>query len=103
MNIPNHLSLEALLAEDGQCVSVGLPFGLRTADDKLRESEAMAEGSEADREKLNQIIARIEEQEARLKELHEELKQAVRECLQPAPVRERGAPTSLHQLQHAPQ
>ena len=103
MNIPNHLSLEALLAEDGQCVSAGLPLGLRPADDQLRESEAVVEGSEAGREKLNQIMARIEEQEARLKELHEELKRAVRECLQPAPVREHGPPTSLHHLQHAPQ
>lgn len=103
MNTPHDFSLEALMAEGGQCVTAGLPFGLRPADDKLRASEAVVEGSEAGRERLNQIMARIAEQEVRLKELHEELKQAVRECLRPAPVREHGPPTSLHQLQHGPQ
>jgi hypothetical protein len=92
MNIPNQLSLEALLAEDGQCVSAGLPPGLDAADEQLRTSEALVQGSEERRERLNQIMARIAEEEAKLKELHKELEQAVRECLQPAPVRPRGFP-----------
>lgn len=90
MNIPNQLSLEALLAENGQCISAGLPGGLRPADDQLRTSEALVEESEARRQRLNEIMARIAEEEARLKELHKELELAIRECLGTAPPRPRG-------------
>jgi hypothetical protein len=94
MTGPHEFSLEALVADAGQCVSAGLPIPLRPADDALRASEAAVEGSATGRAKLEAIMARIAEHEARLRELHDELRAAIRECLYPAPVRARGGFTS---------
>jgi hypothetical protein len=90
MTGPHEFSLEALVADAGQCVSAGLPIPLRPADDALRASEAAVEGSATGRAKLEAIMARIAEHEARLRELHDELRAAIRECLYPVPVRPRG-------------
>lgn len=94
MTGPHEFSLEALVADAGLWVSAGLPLPLRPADDALRVSEAAVEGSATGRAKLEAIMARIAEQEARLRELHDELRAAIRECLNPNPVRPRGSFTS---------
>ena len=80
MTIPNQLSLEALLEEEGP-VSAGLPIPLRPADDKLRAAQEAAAKSQERRERLNRLMAEITVQENRLKELHRELSQVVRETL----------------------
>ena len=82
MTIPNQLSMEALLAENGQCVSAGLPLPLRPADEQLSCGKDIVARSESRREQLERLMAEIAVEESRLKELHRELERVVRETLE---------------------
>jgi uncharacterized coiled-coil DUF342 family protein len=77
MTEPHQFSLEALLAEDGQCVRAGLPEAVRR--DLPKTVENKTEMVNAKRKQLEQLLARIDEHQARLMELHEELRKAVTE------------------------
>jgi hypothetical protein len=76
MTIPNQLSLEALLAEDGMDCRAGLPEGLRRqlADIKKQKDEAHKL-----QERATLILASIAEHEERIVGLHEELKVIIQE------------------------
>jgi hypothetical protein len=74
MNIPNQLSLEALIAEDGMDCRAGLPEGLRQQLDSARKREALAAGLQA---RADRILANIAEHEAQMAKLHEELRQVI--------------------------
>jgi uncharacterized coiled-coil DUF342 family protein len=79
MTEPHQFSLEALLAEDGQCVRAGLPESLRRDLEKLKVIKNRAELVQAKREQLEQLLANINEHQTRLVELHEELRKAMTE------------------------
>jgi uncharacterized coiled-coil DUF342 family protein len=79
MTEPHQFSLESLLAEDGRCVRAGLPETLRRDLEKLKVIKNRAELVQAKREQLEQLLANINEHQARLVELHEELRKAMTE------------------------
>lgn len=81
MTIPNQLSLEALMAEDGQPVSAGLPPPLRAAHEQIVAGADLVAQSRERRERMHRIMAQITEHETRLLELHQELQHVVRESL----------------------
>jgi hypothetical protein len=74
MNIPNQLSLEALIAEDGMDCRAGLPESLRQQLDADRKREALAQELRA---KADRILSNIAEHEAQVAKLHEELRQVI--------------------------
>ena len=77
MTEPHQFSLEALVAEDGQCVRVGLPEAIRR--NLIRTAEKKAEMVNAKRKQLEQLLASINEHQTRLVELHEQLRKAMME------------------------
>lgn len=81
MTIPNQLSLEALIAEDGLCVTAGLPESLRQQLDAGRKLEEQAG---VVREKAARILTEIAVHQAEIAKLHEELRQVLREFPTPS-------------------
>jgi len=79
MTEPHQFSLEALLAEDGQCVRAGLPESLRRDLEELNAMRKRADLVQAKRKQLEQLLANIDEHQNRLMELHEELRKAMTE------------------------
>src|ERR1700721_2951200 len=74
MTIPNQLSLEALIEEDGMDIRAGLPESLRSQLDVARKREELAAELRA---RANHILANISEHEAQMAKLHEELRQVI--------------------------
>jgi hypothetical protein len=78
MNEPINLSLEALLDEDGMCVSAGLPEEMRRDLDKLNAARDRVERGKAERERMDKLLAAINDHEAQIAELQKELADAMR-------------------------
>jgi hypothetical protein len=79
MNDPINLSMEALMAEDGMDVRAGLPEVLRKDLDKLNTARTRTEPAKEKRERVERILASINEREAQIKELQKELAEAMRD------------------------
>jgi hypothetical protein len=77
-SIPNEPSLESLLAEDGMCVTAGLPEEMRRDLDKLNAARDRVERGKAERERMEKLLAAIEGYEAKITELQKELADAMR-------------------------
>jgi chromosome segregation ATPase len=73
MTEPHQFSLEALVAEDGQCVRAGLPESLR------REIDAARENSRRAKERVERLDRLIAEYEACLAEFQRRLQELRRE------------------------
>lgn len=79
MSEPLYVSMEALLAEDGQEVRAGLPEEMRQGLDKLNAARTRTEPAKDKRERMERILANIHEHEAQIKELQKELVEAMRD------------------------
>jgi hypothetical protein len=77
-SIPNMPSMEMLLAEGDINVSAGLPHGLRQDLDTLNALRERVERGKAEREKMERLVAAINEHTAKIAELQKELADAVR-------------------------
>ena len=69
--------MEALLAEDGMCVTAGLPEEMRRGLDRSQCGPRSVERGKAERERMEKLLASIGEHEARIKELQQELTEAM--------------------------
>lgn len=81
MTEPHQFSLDALMAEEGLCVSAGLPESLRRQLVAARDREEQAG---ALRERADRILASIAEHEAQIAKLHQELRQVLDQYASPA-------------------
>ncbi len=79
MTIPNQLSMEALLAEDGLDVRAGLPEEMRKGLDRLNAARTRTDRAKEKRARMERVLASIEEHEARIAELQKELQEAMRD------------------------
>jgi hypothetical protein len=77
-SIPNEPSMETLLAEDGMCVTAGLPEEMRRDLDKLNAARDRVERGKAERERREMLLAQINDHEAKIVELQKELAEAMR-------------------------
>jgi hypothetical protein len=73
MKDPMMFSLEALLAEEGQFVQAGLPESLRRELDRRKAAQLASELPQDKRERLEQLLASIAEQQRKLRQLQDEL------------------------------
>ena len=79
MTIPNQLSMEALLAEDGLDVRAGLPEEMRKDLDRLNAARMRTDRVKEKRARMERVLASIEEHEARIVDLQKELQEAMRD------------------------
>ena len=78
MNQPHEFSLEALLDEDETCITAGLPEEMRRDLDKLNAARDRVERGKVERERMERLLAAINEHEAKIAELQKELAEAMR-------------------------
>jgi hypothetical protein len=79
MSIPNQLSLEALVAEDGMCVRAGLPESVRQELDRLNAAKNRMELARQKRDRLEQILTSVAALEAQIAALHQEYQETLKE------------------------
>ena len=79
MSIPNQLSLEALVAEDGMCVRAGLPESLRQELDRLNAAQKRMELVRQKRARLEQILSDVAALDAQIAALHNEYQATLQE------------------------
>jgi len=84
MTAPLELSMEALLAEDGMPVSAGLPDGLRRQLEQVAAAREQRDRAAEKRRRVERLLAQIGEHEARIRELHDQLREAVRDYTEAA-------------------
>jgi hypothetical protein len=70
--------METLLAEDGMCVTAGLPEEMRRDLDKLNAARDRVERGRAERERMEKLLAQINDHESKIAELQKELAEAMR-------------------------
>jgi hypothetical protein len=79
MTEPHQFSMEALVAEGGTCVTAGLPEGVRRELDRRKAAQLAATLPPDKHEHLAQLLAGIAELQCKLTQLHDELRETIRE------------------------
>ena len=76
---PCYTSLERLIAEDGMCITAGLPEGVRRELDRLEAERKRIEQGMADRARMREFVLKAVELDAKLQETEKELAAVLRE------------------------
>jgi hypothetical protein len=79
MTAPDERWMATVLAENGMDVRAGLPEEMRRDLDKLNAARTRTEPAREKRERMERILASINEHEARIRELQKELADAMRD------------------------